>query len=55
VLAPTIGGVLGRMFEQLIGAGWIARVAFDDVFQDVREQRPDYHATAMRLAGGDSM
>jgi hypothetical protein len=55
VLPPTIGDVLGGRFEQRIGAAWIARVAFDEVFPDVREQRPNYHATAMRLVGGDSM
>ena len=53
--SPTIGDVLGGKFEQRIGAGWIAHAEFDDVFADVREQRPNYHATAMRFAGGDSM
>jgi hypothetical protein len=55
VRSSTIGDVLGGRFDQRIGAGWIARVAFKDVFPDVRQQRPNYHATAIRLAGGNSM
>jgi hypothetical protein len=55
VRSPTIGDVLGGKFEQRIGAGRIARVVFDDVFPDVREPRPNFQATLMRLVGGDSM